>query len=229
MAGVVDIVFLIDGSGSMQPCMDALRANIGVFIDGMTGAQSPVRDWRAAVAYYRDAEVDGSDWFKMLPFVSKDATALKAQLQSLEAAGGGDEPESLIDALYKVSNLESTAKGAQDTDPTKWRYRSSAARVVIVFTDATFKAPMVIPEAAGGTVRDLINKIHEQKIQLHLYAPDHGCYEELASADKSSWNLIPGPDYVAGMTAYTADSANFKKVMEALGKSVSKSAEVETL
>ena len=33
--GVADIVFLIDVSGSMQPCLDALKENIGVLVDHM--------------------------------------------------------------------------------------------------------------------------------------------------------------------------------------------------
>jgi hypothetical protein len=204
--------------------MDALRANIGAFAEAMTDSGNPdrVRDWRAAVAWYRDAAIDGPDWFGLHPFVT-DVAALKAQLQTIEARGGGDEPESLLDAIFKVSCLEATAKGA-DAEPTKWRYRSSAKRFVVVFTDATMHRTMVIPEAAGGLSRDVINKIHEQKLQLHLFAPDNECFEELSSADKANWYMIPGPDFVAGMIAYTSDlHGNFRKVIEALGRSLSTS------
>jgi hypothetical protein len=78
---------------------------------------------------------------------------VEAQLANLRAAGGGDEPESLLDALYKVATMEATPKGAQGEEPNKWRYRSDAARVVIVFTDASFKETMSIPEAKGGSLR----------------------------------------------------------------------------
>ncbi len=36
--GVVDIVFLVDITGSMQHCIDALKANISAFIDSLTAA-----------------------------------------------------------------------------------------------------------------------------------------------------------------------------------------------
>ena len=34
--GVVDIVFLLDATGSMGPCIAALKTNIGLFIDSLT-------------------------------------------------------------------------------------------------------------------------------------------------------------------------------------------------
>ena len=58
MAGIVDFIFLIDGTGSMDPCMDALKSNINVFLDELTGIQSPIRDWRGKVVTYRDQQVD---------------------------------------------------------------------------------------------------------------------------------------------------------------------------
>jgi von Willebrand factor type A domain len=149
--GVADIVFLIDVSGSMAPCIDALRKNIEAFIDSLSRGDAnnsaPVRDWRGKVIGYRDVEAsqaEGLPWIVDNAFV-RDAGALKAQLSALEANGGGDEPESLLDALYTVAAMEAVPKGSQSEDPAKWRYRSDAARVVIVFTDASFKETMSIP------------------------------------------------------------------------------------
>ena len=50
----VDFIFLIDGTLSMQPCMDSLKANINVFLDELMGEQSVLRDWRGKVVTYRD-------------------------------------------------------------------------------------------------------------------------------------------------------------------------------
>ena len=71
------------------------------------------------------------------PFVTTPAE-LRSQLDNLVAKGGGDEPESLLDGLLDVVNVGQTDKNAQEIDPRKWRYRSNAARCVIVFTDATY-------------------------------------------------------------------------------------------
>jgi hypothetical protein len=122
--GVADIVFLIDVSGSMQPCLDALRRNIEVFVDSLSHGDAnnaaPVKDWRGKVVGYRDIEAsagEGTRWLDDHPFV-RDAVALKAQLGNLRAEGGGDEPESLLDALYTVATMEASPKGAQSEERT---------------------------------------------------------------------------------------------------------------
>jgi len=209
--------------------MEALKANIGVFIETLTTGQSPIRDWRGKVVAYRDIKVDGKKWFEDRPFVRNDPAKLKAQLAELHPEGGGDEPESLLDALFVVAGMEADAAGAQNPADNKWRFRRDAARVVIVFTDATYHAKMSVPGAEGGGVRDVANQIMAQKIILIVYAPDHDCYDELSQIDRSEWEAIPGPNYVEGLANYTSDTANFQKALVALAKSVSKSAEVPLL
>ena len=60
--GVVDIIFLMDATGSMSPCIEALKNNIATFIETLTTQDpqnpSPVRDWRARVVGYRDVNCD---------------------------------------------------------------------------------------------------------------------------------------------------------------------------
>ena len=106
--GVADIVFMVDSSGSMAPCIDALRTNIEAFIDSLSKGEAnnapPIRDWRGKVVGYRDVEAaqsEGIPWIVDAPFV-RDTNELKAQLAALKAEGGGDEPESLLDALFKA-------------------------------------------------------------------------------------------------------------------------------
>jgi hypothetical protein len=229
--GVVDIVFLLDVTGSMQPCIDALKNNVKLFIDTLTtkdaNNSSPVKDWRAKVVGYRDVEVD-ANWFEDAPFVH-DVTTLKAQLDRLTAGGGGDEPESLLDALYKLANMGQMDKGAQLEDQNKWRYRSGAARVVVVFTDASFKERLALPEAKGGTLDDVINALQTNKIILSLFAPQFDCYNRLAEIDKSEYMPVGEPGNVKALDDFTKDQANFKETMKQLARSVSKSAEVEAL
>ncbi len=230
MAGTVDFVFLIDGTGSMGACMQALKDNINVFLDEVTGPQSPVRNWRGKVVTFRDQEVDGSHWFEDNPFVANDGAAFKAQLARLEAAGGGDEPESALDALHKLATMEQTAKGQQELDATKWRYRSDAARVVILFTDATYKATMTYPAATGGTATDVITALTNNKIILIMYAPNDAGWESIAQVDKCEWESVEAtPTFVDGLKAVVSDRTKFKQAMLALAKSVSKSSATEIL
>jgi hypothetical protein len=222
--GVADIVFLMDATGSMGPCIDALKANIETFVDTLTTASpnipSPVHDWRGRVVGFRDVEEDGANWLIDNPFV-RDASALKDQLHKLEADGGGDAPESLLDAIYKVSTLGQTEKGATAEDPNKWRYRSSAARVVVVFTDAPYKPTMAIPEAKGGGFDDINNVCTSNRIILSIFAPSESCYDDLSAIDRSEYMALGG----AGLEEITKDPASFRETLKQLAASVSKSAE----
>jgi hypothetical protein len=235
--GVADIVFLIDVSGSMASCIDALRKNIEVFIDSLSHGDAnnaaPVKDWRGKVVGYRDiehAEADGLPWIVDNPFV-RDAASLKAQLGTLQAAGGGDEPESLLDALYKVASMEAIPKGSQGEDAGKWRYRSDAARVVIVFTDASFKETMSLPEAKGGSLQDVANVIMGNRIILSLFAPNFESYDRLSQIDKSEWEVVEfeGLSPQQALQKFTSDPVNFRTTLKQLAASVSRSAETVAL
>jgi hypothetical protein len=235
--GVADVVFLIDVSGSMAPIIDALRKNIEAFVDSLSsgGANNaaPVRDWRGRVVGYRDIEAaasEGLEWIEDHPFV-RDTSALKAQLASLTAQGGGDEPESLLDALYKVATTEAIPKGSQSEDPNKWRYRSDAARVVVVFTDASFKETLSIPEAKGGSLQDVANVVMANRIILSLFAPNFEGYDRLSQIDKSEWEVVEyeGLSPQEALQKFTADPVNFRTTLKQLAASVSRSAETVAL
>jgi hypothetical protein len=185
------------------------------------------------VVGYRDfdsAPSEGLPWIEDHPFV-RDAVALKAQLATLRAQGGGDEPESLLDALYTVATMEATPKGAQGEEPTKWRYRSEAARVVVVFTDASFKETLQVPAAKGGALQDVANVVMANRIILSLFAPNFEGYDRLSQIDKSEWEVVEyeGLNAQEALQRYTADAANFRTTLKQLAASVSKSAETVAL
>ena len=250
--GVVDIVVLLDVTGSMQECVDAVKGSISTFITSL-GAKdanndSPIKDWRMKICGYRDHQAQESNWFVDNPFV-RDIAAIQAQLSNpnLNATGGGDEPESLLDALYKLAKTDQA--GAQDAeDASKWRARGTAARAVIFFTDATFKTPMTIPEAAGGGVSDVITAITTNKIILCGFCPEWSGYLELGTVDRAEIDPVvkvsempvlehlgkPGDAGNAAMVASVgalrakvSDSVAFTKIMVQLAKGISKSSAVE--
>lgn len=233
--GVVDIVFVLDVTGSMQPCIDALKENIANFIDYLTTKDAnnscPVKEWRAKVIGYRDFRFD------RVPFIDNEfvrsAAELRAQLATMTAEGGEDEPESALDAIFRVSTMGQTDKDAAE-DPSKWRYRSAAARVVILFTDAPYHEPMALPEAKGGGISDLFNVITANRIILNIFAPDMPCFDELSKAQKSEYEAIPydssDPEGAQKAIAdFTKDRVHFTNVLKALAASVSKTAEVPAI
>ncbi len=250
--GVVDIVMLVDCSGSMQECIDAVKANIATFVGNLStgdaNSGSPIKDWRMKVCGYRDNTVGETDWFVDNPFV-KDLAGVQAQLasDSLRASAGGDEPESLLDALFKLASMP--RQGAQDAiSPDQWRARGTVTRVIIFFTDATFHQTMKLPEAAGGGVSDVCTKIMSERIVLCGFVPEWHGYESLGQTDRAEINYVatiaesPALAHidklgsegaaaqkvaVAALKGMAADAQGFQKIMQALAKSVVKSAAVE--
>ena len=227
--GVVDIVFLIDATGSMSPCIEALKNNIQTFVEGLTAKDannaSPVKDWRAKVVGYRDCDVDAQPFIDN-PFVGT-AGELRAQLTGLTADGGGDEPESLLEALFKVANMPSTPKGAPP-DPYAWRHKPAAARVVVIFTDATYKEPLADPK--GATFDDVAHVLQNNRIILSIFAPELACYDKLRTIDKAEWNIVRGDENPQkALALFTADQANFRETLKQLAKTVTAEAIAEKL
>jgi hypothetical protein len=228
--GVADIVFLIDISGSMQKCIDALKANIGTFVNLLANPDpnggNPVKDWRIKVAGYSDHLYDGNDWWVEFPF-SNNLAQVTSNLADLKLAGGEDEPESLLDGLYKIAKLPSTEKGTP-ADPNSWRHRHEAARVVVFFTDASFHPTMSIPEAAGGAIDDVLNAVKAAKIIIRGFCPEHEGYFSLSEIPKCSLEFVSdtlGAEAANKLAAFTQDRAKFQKTLEALAKTVSKSSD----
>lgn len=226
--GVVDIVFLMDATGSMDKCIARLKENLNVFIATLTtkdvNNSCPVKDWRAKVVGYRDVKSEGSNWYEDNSFTT-DGEELKRQLAKLSATGGDDEPESLLDALYKLANMGQTGK-QEAASPSKWRYQSNAARVIVVFTDASFHDTIRTEEGKGGRVTDIVNACNTNKLLLSMFAPASlECFHALAKADKSEYiELIDGGGNPVTLDAYTEDPKHFQETLRQLAASVSASA-----
>jgi hypothetical protein len=231
--GIADIVLLIDITGSMQSCLDALRTNIEVMINGMVNpgpnADAVVKDWRIKVVGFRDVRADGDHWWEESPFET-DVSAVRGHLAKLQAAGGDDEPESLLDALWKLATQPATGKGEQ-TDSLKWRHRSDAARVVIAFTDASCHMTTSLPEAGGAGFEDVAREIMAAKLRISLFCPEADCYTaSFSMIDAIEIETIGSlSDAKEKMKEFTGNPEHFKNTLRALAKSISASSVTPTL
>jgi hypothetical protein len=234
--GVADIVFLLDATGSMGPCINAVKENIKRFVTTMTtpnpNGGAVVKEWRAKVVGYRDLDYSDFPAYVDNDFVNT-IQDLESQLNALKADGGGDEAETLLEALYKLANMPVT-KPEDQLRPDAWRPAGSARRFVIVFTDAPFKEPLRDPR--GASIDDVILNLMTAKIVLHIFAPNIPAdpkkfdrFNTLAEVDKAQWYPVT---VEAGQTAqdalgeYTRDQANFGKIIEQLAKTITVQSEV---
>jgi von Willebrand factor type A domain len=228
--GVADIAFLLDATGSMGTCINAVKQNIKTFVTTMTtpnpNGGAVVKEWRAKIVGYRDLDYTDFPAYVDNHFVST-VPELEAQLNSLSADGGGDEPETLLESLYRLANMPAT-KPDEPLQQDAWRSVGSARRFVVVFTDAPFKEPLRDPR--GASIDDVILNLMTAKIVLHIFAPKKfDRFNTLAEVDKAQWYAIPVQDGKSPQDAlaeYTSDPSKFGKIIEQLAKTITVQSEV---
>ena len=131
----VDIVMCIDITGSMQDCIDTVKARALQFWPdlqaALTEAKKNVSDVRVKVIGFRDFEADGSKALEISPYFnlsaqgSSDPEEYKAFVNGLVADGGGDEPENSLEALSLAIKSDWVTSGDR------------RRHVIVMFTDAS--------------------------------------------------------------------------------------------
>lgn len=103
----VDLVFLVDTTGSMSSSIETVRDRLGDIVATLEG-----KDVRVAIAFYRDQNVDDPWYFRNASGLTRaDASEITSFLASAQASGGGDFPESLYDGVFKtVTELDWAAE-----------------------------------------------------------------------------------------------------------------------
>lgn len=126
----VDIVFVIDATRSMQTTIDMVKASALSFQenlrDRLIDAGRVVKNMRIKVVWFRDFYYDGehaygeSKFFE-LPEEEKD---FHDYVTEINEAGGGDEPESALEALTLAMRSDFVQEGEKKR------------HIIVLFTDA---------------------------------------------------------------------------------------------
>ena len=129
VSGKVQIAFVIDSTGSMWDEIGNVKTNIAAFSKHL--ASLGVDDLKMSVVEYRDITCDGEDSTKIhyvggSPWHSTPEEVI-ATLGSIDANGGGDVPESVLDAFGCVLNNK------------YMDWTGDAYKFVILLTDADYK------------------------------------------------------------------------------------------
>jgi Mg-chelatase subunit ChlD len=93
---VVEVVFVLDTTGSMAGLIQAAKDKIWSIASTLASAQ-PAPQIRMGLVAYRDR---GDAYVTRVVDLSADLDAMQAQLIELQASGGGDGPESVNQALH---------------------------------------------------------------------------------------------------------------------------------
>jgi Mg-chelatase subunit ChlD len=117
---VVDVVFVLDTTGSMGGLIATAKEKIWSIATTMASAQQ-APDIRIGLVAYRDR---GDSYVTRVVDLNSDLDTVYATLMDFEAQGGGDTPESVNKALYDaVHNMS-------------WSQRDQAYRVIFLVGDA---------------------------------------------------------------------------------------------
>jgi hypothetical protein len=132
----VDLMFLIDTTGSMGGVIDGLRQDLGRIVGVLNTAGL---DARFGVAEFRDygKQHDKVDYpYLLRRTIGPSDAYLRAALNALNANGGGDGPEAGLTALLQSS----TGQGQEGfVDPGgQAQYRPQAFKLALISTDTKF-------------------------------------------------------------------------------------------
>ena len=124
----VDIVFCIDGTGSMSGVIDTIKSHARRFQQDLTealiDAKSNITSLRVRLITFRDYGTD-SDAMEQTRFfeLPADQAEFESALAKIDAHGGGDAPENGFEALYYAMKSEFVT-GPKDR------------QIIVLFTDA---------------------------------------------------------------------------------------------
>jgi hypothetical protein len=215
--GVVDVVFCLDASGSMAPCIDAVRKNLDAFLDALAGDANRKIDCRLDFLVHSCGEdgnlvrskslnKSGEDLIRALygqspqpsAFFTTDRNAIRDALRNVDVYGD----EAMLIALDMALDYP-------------WRPQAGCHRVVVLLTDEPLEANAVWA-AQQSKLDAIIDKVQKLGVKLYLVGPESKGLNTLAEADKCLYQK-------ATQTYDGLGSIDFNKVLGQIGKSVSAS------
>ena len=174
-AGVnaLDIVFLIDQSGSYSDDIDTLQAQASRIIDDLNDRGIDVR---FGVAGFADFPVGGYGGtgdaaYRLYQGLTSDAGSVKSAIERLDhpLMQGGDGPESQLEALFQVAtgsgrdaNRDGDFADPEDVRPSSVGWREGALPVVMLATDAPFHDRAGEPSYPGPTKEETLDALNER-------------------------------------------------------------------
>jgi hypothetical protein len=212
----VDLVFVIDASESMRPCIDGLRENIKALLQPMQGYISKVRFGVITHSIGEDVD-DGATLYRIRtlsgPGVSKiyshpiNSTDPQNQLLT-------DNIEQLVQFLDDIETVgdEDSLFALDSALDFPFGAATNTKRVVALFSDEPFETG-VFNKDYPSKISALIHKIQARHVQLFVAMPDGDTIQQLAETDRSEVELIEGGDGLANV--------DFKLLLGQMGKSIS--------
>lgn len=221
----VDVVFCIDGTGSMGPLIENVKKNIKKFkddlLDGLLSVNTKITSLRTKVIVFRDygtddAPMEISDFFDLT--TGADEAAFTSCVNGITAYGGGDEPENGLEALFyaMTSDFNNKKKDRQvivlftDTDALALKERASSSEYPADMVDMT--GLQTIWSCTGATSQTY--KLGSRQKRLVMFAPENTVYDDLSK-------ILDNVMFTAVDPATGLEELNFDDIVKTLIASVS--------
>ena len=160
----VDLVFVIDTTGSMSDKIESLLATCSQFVSDFNALQL---NQRIAIVSFGDLKVQG-DRIQNTAFTDKVETTQKSLRHIPRNNGGGNLGESALEALERALSLP---------------FRSDAVKAIVLITDEPAHQDRI---RAG----DMIGRLVERECLVFVAAPPRAYYKELAQLNGGKWYKI---------------------------------------
>jgi hypothetical protein len=216
----VDIVFCVDVTGSMTPILDQVKANALRFYSdvqsNLTAKDKTIDELRVRVVAFRDIVADGEAALQESPFFELPAeeTGFSGFVNGLVAEGGGDAPESGLEAVALAMTSPWTTRGDR------------RRQVMVVWTDAPAHSldASALPPAFAGRVpadfsaltdmwEDPQGPLGSSSKRLILFAPDGPGWTDISGV----WENVVHHPSQAGSGLSDID---YGTIIDSIGNSV---------
>jgi len=137
-AAAVDVLFLLDATGSMGDEIDRLKESIDSVSERIDALESQP-DVRFAMTIYRD---EGDEFVTATYDFTSDVAAFRDALAEVVADGGGDYPEAMEEGL-----AEALAEPA-------WRDPATTVQLAFLVADAPPQIARDVPTTYADSIRD---------------------------------------------------------------------------
>jgi len=162
--GKLDLVFVIDTTGSMSDKIDSLLETCQRFVDELAGLSL---SHRIAVVAFGDLTVPGDD-ITTFGFTSRVEEVKRTLGNIPRYGGGGNEGESSFEALEKAIALP---------------FRPNAVKAIVLITDEPALRHNIATE-------DLLGRLRSQEILAFVVSPPEEYYQQIARQTGGVWYQV---------------------------------------
>ncbi len=141
-----DLVFVIDKTGSMNNDIEAIKKSISAIIKEVSANNNT----RIGFVFYGDKNVEPFNWFEKYE-LSGDINTATNILKKIKTSGGGDESESVNDALAKTIK--------------EMNWQSGRRRMVLLLGDA----PSLLPPYSDYSQEEILQMSKIENVTMNIY------------------------------------------------------------